>query len=299
MRHDRRRRPVVPVAGSTTSLGRTGLTAVQTRAIPASGERVPVIGLGTWKSFDVGRGSAECEPLRRVLEAFTVAGGRLVDTSPMYGRAEMVLGDLAAAGRLRERLFLATKVWTTGRADGVRQMEDSLRKLGVRPIDLMQVHNLVDVATHLDTLEAWKREGNVRYIGVTHYRADAHEALSRLAGSGRIDFIQVNYSVFEPEAEHRLLPLALDCGVAVIVNRPFGGGTPLRALRTRPLPPWASSLGCGSWAQLLLKFVVAHPAVTCAIPATADESHLRDNVRAGEGELPDGSMRRRILAAAT
>jgi diketogulonate reductase-like aldo/keto reductase len=272
---------------------------VRSRAIPASGERVPVIGLGTWKAFDVGRGSAERDPLRGVLAEFTTAGGRLVDTSPMYGRAETVLGDLVDAGGLRERLFLATKVWTTGRADGVRQIEESLRKLRVRAIDLLQVHNLVDVATHLDTLEAWKRDGIIRYVGVTHYRADAHEALSRLAGTGRIDFIQVNYSVFEPEAAHRLLPLAVDCGIAVIANRPFGGGTPLRALRTRPLPGWASGLGCSTWAQLLLKFVVAHPAVTCAIPATADESHLRDNVRAGEGELPDEPTCRWIRAAAT
>jgi diketogulonate reductase-like aldo/keto reductase len=269
-----------------------------TRQIPASGEEIPVIGLGTWQTFDVGPRAPERAALQEVLRAFVEPGGRLIDTSPMYGNAESVLGDLISALELRPRLFVATKVWTSGREAGIRQMEASMRKLRADTIDLMQVHNLVDVETHLDTLQGWKRDGRVRYVGVTHYTASAHEALAKVIASRPVDFVQVNYSVGEREAERRLLPLAQERGVAVIVNRPFGGGGLLRRLRSRPLPGWAAELGCESWGQLLLKFVISHPAVTCVIPATSQVEHLQENMQAGDGPLPDEALRARIAAEA-
>jgi diketogulonate reductase-like aldo/keto reductase len=188
-------------------------------------------------------------------------------------------------------------VWTSGRAQGIAQMEDSMRKLRARPVDLMQVHNLVDVATHLDTLAAWKREGRVRYVGVTHYTAGSHEAVARVIAGRPVDVVQINYSVGEREAERRLLPAAQERGVAVIANRPFASGDLFRRLRDRPLPAWAGEIDCTSWAQLLLKFVVSHPAITCAIPATSRVTHLRDNMAAGVGRLPDAALRARIAAA--
>ena len=269
-----------------------------TRQIPASGEEVPVIGLGTWQTFDVGPRAPERATLQEVLDAFAADGRPMVDTSPMYGNAETVLGDLMAAHDLRSKLFVATKVWTSGREAGIQQMEASMRKLRTETVDLMQVHNLVDVETHLDTLQGWQRDGRVRYVGVTHYTASAHEALAKVIARHKVDFLQVNYSVGEREAEHRLLQLAQGRGVAVIVNRPFGGGGLLRRLRGRPLPAWAAELGCESWGQLLLKFVVSHPAVTCAIPATSQLAHLQDNLKAGDGPLPDDDLRARIAAEA-
>lgn len=270
-----------------------------TRQIPASGEEVPVVGLGTWQTFDVGARAPERAALQDELVALAASCDHpMVDTSPMYGNAETVLGDLMAAADLRSRLFVATKVWTSGREAGIRQMEASLRKLRVESVDLMQVHNLVDVETHLETLAGWKREGRVRYVGVTHYTASAHEALARVIASRPVDFLQVNYSVGEPEAEHRLLPLAQERGVAVIVNRPFGGGGLIRRLRSRPVPAWATEIGCETWGQLLLRWVVSHPAVTCVIPATSSLVHLQENLRAGGGPLPDEALRARIAAEA-
>jgi diketogulonate reductase-like aldo/keto reductase len=270
-----------------------------TRQIPSSGEAIPVIGLGTWQTFDVGQRARERSTLQDVLDTFAATGGRpMVDTSPMYGNAETVLGDLMAASALHPRLFVATKVWTSGRTAGIQQMQASLRKLRTDRVDLMQVHNLVDVETHLDTLQGWKRDGLVRYVGVTHYTASAHEALAQVLARHQVDFVQLNYSVGEPEAERRLLPLAQERGIAVIVNRPFGGGGLLRTLRSRPVPAWAADLGCESWGRLLLKFVVSHPAVTCAIPATSKVDHLRENLAAGDGPLPDADLRAQIAAAA-
>ncbi len=269
-----------------------------TRPIPSTGEALPVIGLGTWQTFDVGDAPAERAPLAEVLAAFVAGGGRLVDSSPMYGRSEEVLGDLAAAHDLRAGLFVTTKVWTTGRERGEAQMEESRRKLRAAPVDLVQVHNLVDVETHLDTLAGWKQEGRVRYVGVTHHAASAHEAVARVLARHRLDFVQINYSVGEREAERRLLPLARERGVAVIANRPFAEGDLFVRLRGRPLPDWAAEIGCVSWAQVLLKFIVSHPAVTCAIPATNKVAHLRDNLAAGRGPLPDERMRARIAAEA-
>jgi diketogulonate reductase-like aldo/keto reductase len=269
-----------------------------TREIPSSGERLPVIGLGTWQTFDVGRGAAARAPLVEVLSGFVQRGGRLIDSSPMYGASEEVVGDIAAQLGARPKLFVATKVWTSGKQRGVEQMEDSMRKLRADPIDLMQVHNLVDVTTHLATLADWKRNGRVRHIGVTHYTASSHDNVARVLEANPVDFVQINYSVGERDAERRLLPLARERGIAVIANRPFAGGDLFQRLRSRPLPAWAAEIDCDSWAQVLLKFVVSHPAVTCAIPATSRLAHLADNMKAGIGRLPDERLRARIAAEA-
>lgn len=269
-------------------------TPILTRRIPSSGETVPAIGLGTWQTFDVGGAASERQPLEEVLAAFASLGGKLIDSSPMYGNSEGVAGEITAKLGLRQKLFIATKVWTQGKAAGISQMEDSMRKLRADPIDLMQVHNLLDVDAHLDTLAEWKRKGRVRYLGVTHYTASAHEAVARVISSRAVDFIQINYSVGEREAEQRLLPLAMERGVAVIANRPFAGGELFSRLRSRALPAWAAEIDCESWAQVLLKFVISHPAITCAIPATSKVTHLRDNMKAGLGRLPDEALRARI-----
>lgn len=280
----------VPPSASATPLLR--------RPIPSSGEQLPAIGLGTWQTFDVGPSASERAPLEKVLAEFSALGGTLIDSSPMYGRSEEVVGELAAVLGLRKKLFIATKVWTPGKNEGIRQMEDSMQKLQAKPIDLMQVHNLVDVADHLATLRDWKRQGIVRYIGVTHYTASAHGEVARVVRSEPLDFIQINYSVGERDAEKALLPLAQERGVAVIVNRPFAGGQILRRLRGKPIPGWANEIDCTSWPQLLLKYVISHPAITCAIPATAKVEHLRDNMKAGQGRLPDEKLRTRIAAEA-
>jgi diketogulonate reductase-like aldo/keto reductase len=265
------------------------------REIPSSGESLPVIGLGTWQTFDVG--ASETAPLQRVLSTFVARGGTLVDSSPMYGRSEEVLGDLAAKLSLHRSLFVATKVWTSGKSAGIRQMEASERKLHTKKIDLMQVHNLVDFDTHLPTLRAWKESGRIRYIGITHYHSAAYEEVERVLRRERLDFLQINYSVAERDAENRILPLARERGVAVIVNRPFAGGAIFGRVRGRQLPTFAAEIGCTSWAQLFLKFILGHPAVTCAIPATDDPKHLEDNMTAGRGPMPDAGMRKKILAA--
>ena len=268
------------------------------RPIPSTGETIPVIGLGTWQTFDVGTTGAERTPLRDVLQTFWDLGGTVVDSSPMYGRAEQVVGDLANVLGLRDKLFVATKVWTSGAAAGVRQMEDSERKLRRQVIDLMQVHNLLDVDLHLETLAGWKAEGRVRYVGVTHYTSVGHEPLVRVLRTRELDFVQVNYSVAEREAEGTVLAAAQERGVAVLVNRPFAEGRLLARLATRPLPAFAAELACESWSELLLKFVLSHPAVTCVIPATSSVEHLRANMRAGAGPLPTPELRQRIVDAA-
>jgi diketogulonate reductase-like aldo/keto reductase len=267
------------------------------RAIPSSGEKLPVIGLGTWQSFDVGTSTAERAPLEEVLGAFVTFGGRVIDSSPMYGRAEGVAGDLAAKLGLHDRLFLATKVWTTGKEAGVQSIERSFELMKTKRMDLMQVHNLVDVQTHLATLREWKEQGRIRYIGITHYTASSHDDVVRVLQREKVDFVQINYSVREREAEERVLPVAQERGVAVIVNRPFGGGNLFSRVRDKALPDFASEIGCESWAQLFLKWIVAHPAVTCAIPATSKLRHLEDNMRGGIGAMPDAKMRQRIAEA--
>jgi diketogulonate reductase-like aldo/keto reductase len=267
------------------------------RAIPSTGEELPVIGLGTWQTFDVGASPDARAPLGEVLRALVALGGSVVDSSPMYGRSEEVVGEIAAKLGVRAQLFLATKVWTSGRAEGVRQMEDSLRRLRAERVDLMQVHNLVGVEDHLATLREWKSAGRVRYVGVTHYDESAHGAVEAVLKREPLDFLQINYSAGERAAEARLLPLAREKRVAVIANRPFGGGGLLRRLASKPVPAWAAEVDCTTWAQLLLKFVVSHPAITCAIPATSKVSHLRDNMAASRGPMPDAALRERIAAA--
>ena len=254
------------------------------------------IGLGTWQTFDVGGSDAERKQLADVLSQFVQLGGTVVDSSPMYGRSESVVGDLAVQLGVRGKLFVATKVWTSGRAAGVAQMAESERRLRGR-VDLMQVHNLLDAGTHLETLSAWKKEGRIRFTGVTHYHSGAYAAVEKHLQRGGIDFLQINYSLAEREAEQRILPLARERGISVLVNRPFGGGSLFREIRTRPLPVWAGEIGATSWAELFLKFVISHPAVTVAIPATLKVQHLRQNMNAGRGPLPDAAMRRRIAEA--
>jgi diketogulonate reductase-like aldo/keto reductase len=271
-----------------------------TRPIPRTGEPLPVVGLGTWQTFDPPRLTSDVRArLVATLRALVDAGGRVVDSSPMYGESERNVGELAEPAGVAGKLFVATKVWTSGEQAGVRQMRESMALLRVRRVDLLQVHNLVDWRTHLNTLRRWREEGLVRYVGVTHYTPSAYAELERVItrdARGAVDFVQLAYSVGVRDAERRLLPAAADAGVAVLVNRPFEGGdlfrrvvrTPLAA----PVAPWA-----GSWAQAFLKFVLAHPAVTCVIPGTADPSHMADDAAAGVGRLPDAAERDALLRA--
>jgi diketogulonate reductase-like aldo/keto reductase len=274
----------------------TAATSVFERPIPSNGERLPVIGLGTWRAFDVGAAVSQRAPLADVLSRLVALGGRVIDSSPMYGAAESVVGDLTAGLGITDTLFLATKVWTSGRDAGVAQMEQSLRRLRARRLDLMQIHNLVDWRTHLGTLRAWKEAGRIRYLGVTHYTASGYDELERVLRSEAVDFVQLNYSIAEREAEHRILPLAADRGVAVVVNRPFAGGGLFRRVAGRPLPALAAEVGCESWTQLFLKWIVAHPAVTCVIPGTSRPEHMVDAIQAGIGALPDAAARGRLVA---
>ncbi|WP_227753672.1 MULTISPECIES: aldo/keto reductase [Ramlibacter] len=260
------------------------------RPIPSTGETLPVIGCGTWLGFDVGARRADWPARAGVLRALFDAGGRVVDSSPMYGTAEQVLGELLHAGGLRERAFVATKVWTTGREAGMAQMERSFALLRTPVIDLMQVHNLVDWRTQLATLRDWKARGRVRYIGVTHYTPSAHAELEKVMRAQPLDFVQLDYSAEDRHARQRLLPLAAERGMAVIVNLPFGGGGLLKSLSRRPLPGWAAEIGCTTWSQVLLKFVLSEPAVTCVIPGTADPQHMADNAQAGRDAPPDAAF---------
>jgi diketogulonate reductase-like aldo/keto reductase len=267
---------------------------MHTRTIPSSGETLPVIGLGTWQTFDVGGDSADRVPLKEVLKTLFDGGGRLVDSSPMYGTSESVVGDLCAELGICEPLFMASKVWTRGREQGMREMQRSIERMRAGRMDLMQVHNLLDVEAHTRTLLDWKAAKRVRYIGVTHYASSGHAAVERALRTKQYDFVQINYSLDEPESDRTLLPLAQALGVAVLVNRPFASGGMFRRVRGKPLPSWAAELGIQSWAQYFLKWIVAHPAVTCVIPATAKPGHMRDNLAAGLGALPDAAQRARM-----
>jgi aryl-alcohol dehydrogenase-like predicted oxidoreductase len=270
--------------------------ALLTRRIPSSGEALPVIGLGTSGPFEVGPDRAARAPLAEVLETFFAAGATLVDTSPMYSTAEDVLGELLTPA-MQQRAFVATKVWTRGEQEGIAQMTRSAQRMKRKVLDLVQVHNLLDLDVHLRTLRRWKDEGRVRYIGITHYTVAAQAQLAEIVAREKLDFVQFNYSATSPEAERRLLPLCADRGVATLVNRAFDDGKVFATLKDRPLPPWADEIDCTSWAQLLLKFVVSHPAVTCVIPATGKARNLRDNLAGGHGRLPDDKQRRAIVEA--
>jgi diketogulonate reductase-like aldo/keto reductase len=264
------------------------------KPIPKTAESLPVVGLGTWQTFDVGAGKSAREPIKEVLREFVRLGGSVIDSSPMYGKSETVAGDLAGELGVHKQLFLATKVWTSGREAGIHQMEESFKRLRTQRMDLMQVHNLVDYRTHLATLRRWKEQDKVRHIGVTHYTASAYDELARVLVSEDPDFVQLNYSIAEREAERRLLPLAAEKRIAVLANRPLAAGGLFSRVRGKTLPPWSKEIGCASWAQFFLKFVVSHPAVTCAIPATSKVDHLVDNMQATLGPLPDAATRERM-----
>lgn len=268
--------------------------ALLTRKIPSSGESIPVIGLGTSGPFEVGDSPAERTPLKEVLDTFFAAGARVVDTSPMYSTAEGVIGELFTPD-MHRRVFLCTKVWTRGAQPGVEQMARSASLLKHDKLDLIQVHNLMDLQTQLTTLRKWKDEGRVRHIGVTHFTVASHDELEKIITKEKVDFVQFNYSAFTRNAEKRLLPLAKDNGVAVIVNRPYEDGQVFRRVREKPLPKWAAEFDCTSWAQMFLKYVIANPAVTCAIPATGKVRHLRQNLDAGRGRLPNAKQRALIV----
>ena len=267
---------------------------MSTRAVPSTGEPIPVIGMGSSNTFDVGASAADREPLGAVLRSLVDAGGRVIDTSPMYGRAETVLGDLVDELDLGKRIWIATKVWVRGREAGVRQIAESMRRLRTPRLDLLQIHNLLDWREHVPTIRALQQSGKVRLAGITHYRGDAHADLERVLSAERFDWVQFNYSLAERDAEARLLPYCREHGIAVIVNRPFADGAMFERVRGRPLPPWAAEIGCASWAQFFLRFVLAEPAVTCVIPATAKPRHMLDNVAAGLAPLPDAEQRARM-----
>jgi diketogulonate reductase-like aldo/keto reductase len=267
-----------------------------TRRHPRTGELLPVIGMGTWQTFDVGASEPERAPLRAVLAAFASAGARVIDSSPMYGASEQVAGDLVAETGHPPAPFWATKVWTRGRAAGEAQIERSFQFLRTDRLDLLQVHNLLDLDAHLPTLRRLRDAGRVRYLGVTHYTLASLPELERAIVRERLDFVQLPYSVAVRDAEKRLLPAAAEHGVAVLVMRPFEGGDLLARFRGRELPPWAADLGCTSFAQLFLKWILGHPAVHVPLPATANPRHMADNLRAGFGRLPDDAERRKIAA---
>jgi diketogulonate reductase-like aldo/keto reductase len=264
------------------------------RAIPVSGEQLPVIGLGTARSFDVGMAAERRIPLREVVRAFVEQGGAVVDTSPMYGSVESVLGRVVAETGVSGRIFLATKVWTEGRDAGVRQMESSMRNLGTDVIDLMQVHNLVDTATHLKTMREWKARGRIRYLGITHYTSSAFGELERWMRNERPDFVQFPYSIANRAAEDRLLQVAAEHGVATIAHRNFERGRLFEKVKDRRLPDWTAEFECASWGNFFLKYLIADPRLGCVIPATGKRRHLLDNMNAGRGPLPDARQRRRM-----
>jgi len=268
---------------------------MRTRLIPSTKEPLPVVGCGTYRTFDVGALPEERAPLRAVLMTLFAAGGSVIDSSPMYGAAEGVAGELLAQTQNRSRAFLATKVWTSGKRAGLDQINRSFELLQDRRIDLFQVHNLLDWKVQLSTLRDLKSAGRIRYIGITHYSASAYAEVESVLRSETLDFLQINYAMNDTAVERRILPLAADRGVAVIVNQPFGGGGLLGRLSNQPLPSWAQQIDCRSWAQVLLKFVLSHPAVTCAIPGTGRPEHMLDNIGAGFGRMPDAALRARMI----
>ena len=277
--------PGVSIAGSATTMLK--------REIPSSGEALPVIGLGTYQVFDVDSTPDQIGMRKDIVDLLTATGASLLDTSPMYNRSEKVIGDVIKAGASRKQLFLATKVWTDGREAGLRQMARSAELMNTDVIDLMQVHNLRDTEVHMQSINELREDGRIRYSGLTHYTAGAHDALARDMRKFRPQFIQINYSLGEREAEDQLLPLAEELGIAVLINRPYQTGRLFRAVSGRELPDFAKDFA-DTWGQFFLKFIVSHPAVTCVIPATSKAHHMADNLGAGFGEQPDSDMRKRM-----
>ena len=266
-----------------------------TRPIPGSNESIPVVGLGTYEVFDVAGSSKEMELRKEIVDMLVEKGGKLIDSSPMYDRSEKVVGDIIEASGNREDLFLATKVWTNGKSAGESQMQRSADLMNAGTIDLMQVHNLRDLDVHMATIRDWQEDGRIRYNGITHYTASAHRSLARAMQDHKPQFIQINYSLDEREAEQRVLPLAQELGIAVLINRPFMAGRLFRAVRGRDLPGWAAAYA-DSWGQFFLKYIISHPAVTCVIPATSKPHHMADNLGAGFGALPDQAAREQMTA---
>jgi diketogulonate reductase-like aldo/keto reductase len=263
-----------------------------TRIIPSSGEQIPVIGLGTWQTFDVSNNDNE---LKTVLATMYESGSRLIDSSPMYGRSEQVIGDLASAMQLPSSFFYATKVWTTGLREGIIQMESSMKKMKVDTMDLMQIHNLTDWKTHLPQLRRWKESGKIRYIGITHYTDASHPELERILKTEKIDFVQFNFSLFSRNAGISLLRTAAERGVATLINRPFGEGDAFKNVEGIKPPRWAADFGAVNWASFFLKYIISHPDVTCVIPATGNAKHAMDNFNAGSGEVPGAAQRAKMV----
>jgi diketogulonate reductase-like aldo/keto reductase len=270
-------------------------SAVIKKTIPSSGERLSVIGLGTSRTFDVDSDNAVTSPLMAVMQAFFDNGGQLIDSSPMYGSAEAVTGALVKQAANKQDIFTATKVWTYGKREGIEQMERSMQRLGVEQIDLMQIHNLRDWQTHIDTLVDWKAEGRIRYIGITTSHGRDHDELEEILQQLPLDFVQFSYNILNRTAEQRLLPIAREKGIATLINRPYQRGSLFRKVKGKSLPAWTAEFDCTSWGQFFLKFIAAHPAVTCIIPATSRLKHMVDNMAAGYGRLPDEATRQRMI----
>lgn len=266
------------------------------RPIPSTGEMLPIIGLGTWETFDVEeRVTTEIKQLKEVLSTLVSKGGRVIDTSPMYGFSEKNVGTLSTELKINDKLFMATKVWTTGKERGIEQMNTSLSLMKREKMDLMQIHNLVDWQIHMKTLREWKEKGKIRYIGISHYREDAYAEMEQIMKTEPIDFVQVNYNIADRKSADRILPLAKEKGLAVLVNQPFGVGKLFQRVKGKSLPAWASEINCTTWAQFFLKFIVSHPAVTCVIPGTSLPEHMLDNVQAGFGKMPDEKQREMMV----
>lgn len=266
------------------------------KAIPSTGEMLPVIGMGTSRTFNVGDDRDERKLLLEVLQAFFDNGGSVIDSSPMYGSSEQVIGDLLKQVKNKDALFSATKVWIDGRQDGIAQMENSMKLWGVKKFDLMQIHNLRDWEIHLETLKQWKADGKIRYIGITTSHGRFHDELETILENEPFEFVQLSYNIGNRDVEQRLLPIAREKGMAVLVNRPYQRGDLFRKVKGQKLPNWAADFDCTSWGQFFLKFIISHPAVTCVIPATSKPRHMVDNMQAGFGRLPEQKTRQRMLA---
>lgn len=269
--------------------------SISKRPIHSTGEKIPVVGLGTWQTFDVSDSASETEPLKEVLKTLLSKGGSVVDSSPMYGRSEGVVGDLSTELKVNDKLFIATKVWTNGRDNGIRQMNESFRLMKRDKIELMQIHNLADWQTHIKTLRSWKEEGKIKYLGLTHYTDSAHDRLASIMETEKVDFIQINFNMLERNAEKELLPLALEKNVSVLINQPFQSGSLFQRVRGKQIPAWAKEFDCNSWGQFFLKYILSNPAVTCVIPGTSKPHHMLDNLGAGIGRLPTEKQRQEMV----
>ena len=274
---------------------KNSVSSLQRRSIPSSGEKIPVVGVGTWRTFNAGNNKNRWGTLKQVLQNLVSNSASVVDSSPMYGSSESVAGDLSEELKIRSSLFLATKVWTTGEQQGIEQMNDSFRKMKASVIDLMQVHNLLDVKTHLKTLYQWKEQGRIRYIGITHYLPSYNNEMQQLIQKEKLDFVQCCYNIETTDAEKKLFPMAKDRGVAVLINRPFQQGDLLQQVSGKRLPEWTDEWGILNWAQFFLKFILSHPSVTCVIPGTSNPNHLLENIQAGNGSFPDEKIRKKML----